>query len=67
MEKEESDETTTFHIVSQGLPLCRFSGEIPERWPTGHRFISLTQEENYDRVNCPLCRERLESRKKSPH
>lgn len=26
----------TIHILKYGLPLCRFSAEVPARWPNGH-------------------------------
>ena len=33
--------TTTVHVLFEGLPICRFTSELPDKWPAGHRWISI--------------------------
>lgn len=41
----------TIHILRHGLPFCRFSNEIPAKWPTGHVWTSVRAESS-----CEGCR-----------
>lgn len=40
------------HILQYGLPLCRFTPELPEGWPQGHRWVGLDER---NLATCPTC------------
>jgi hypothetical protein len=42
----------TVHVLLSGLPLCRFSIQMPVDWPPGHRWVSL---HNPEMANCEGC------------
>ena len=42
----------TVHLLDEGLPLCRFSTEVPGRWPHGHLW---TYVDDYENANCAAC------------
>lgn len=41
------------HILYHGFPLCRFSAEVPGKWPTGHKWVDLRER---DQATCPACK-----------
>lgn len=42
----------TVHALLEGLPLCRFSTDVPANWPKGHVSTDPSDETN---INCPAC------------
>jgi hypothetical protein len=40
------------HILLRGLPLCDFSHDVPQLWPTGHKWVSV---EDIHLATCPRC------------
>lgn len=45
------------HILMHGLPLCRFSTEVPRDWPRGHWWAGLNMRD-VPKVNCRVCLKR---------
>jgi len=41
------------HILTQGLPICGFSREIPCNWPIGHKWV---RPEGHSGATCGGCR-----------
>lgn len=48
------------HILSRGLPRCRFSTKVPRDWPKGHKWVS---DADADQATCQAC---LEEKKTVP-
>jgi len=47
----------TVHILHHGLPLCRFTVDLPEDWPAGHSWTDLSRARE---SNCRGCQTRHE-------
>lgn len=47
------------HVLFRGLPLCGRFKSVPAQWPSGHKWVSLTDRE---RATCAECRARCERR-----
>lgn len=47
----------TVHILRAGLPLCRFTFDVPRDWPEGHGW---THEWDKANANCGGCVSELE-------
>ena len=45
---------TTIHILRTGVSLCPLIG-VPGEWPEGHKWVSLYETEDLEKVNCGLC------------
>lgn len=41
------------HALHHGSALCRFSTEVPGKWPTGHQWVRISEP---DRITCDQCR-----------
>lgn len=46
------------HALRGGLPLCRFSDDVPRDWPEGHRWTDIA---DVDHVTCTECKTRAVS------
>jgi hypothetical protein len=42
----------TIHILFHGLPLCQFTKNVPECWPSGHSYVPYSSTA---KANCELC------------
>jgi hypothetical protein len=45
----------TVHALRGGLPLCRFSDDVPRDWPDGHRWTDVADVEH---ITCAECKRR---------
>lgn len=50
-EEKKKAKTDVTHILHEGLPICHFSQEVPEKWPPGHTWV----REGDENVNCEGC------------
>jgi hypothetical protein len=46
----------TVHALFQGFPLCRFTTQVPAKWPEGHRWVYPSDE---GLINCQGCKDAL--------
>lgn len=62
--KEESmpKPKTIIHLLSEGLPLCGFSNEIPSKWDAKHSWVDADCVRNDSWNYCPQCIEKTEKR-----
>jgi len=49
------------HVLRAGYPLCGFNLALPERWPSGHKWISCLDENAMQKTTCDDCRETLKA------
>jgi hypothetical protein len=49
--KDTTLEPEKVHILHEGLPLCRFTQDVPADWPQGHKWVSKTEPG----ANCQAC------------
>lgn len=47
------------HILDRGLPLCRFTTDVPGEWPDGHQWVGLDDTEP---ATCVACLKAVEQR-----
>lgn len=40
------------HVLHYGLPLCRFTTDLPIDWPHGHKWVGL---DDIGVATCPEC------------
>ena len=52
---------TKVHALLNGLPLCRFTYEVPAHWPSGHTWTDLA---DIDNITCSGCREKIHKDRK---
>lgn len=45
------------HVLRNGFPLCRFTNELPGRWPLDHRWTSWPAERE---ATCEGCQDALQ-------
>jgi hypothetical protein len=57
----------TIHILHGGLPLCRFSTEVPGNWPEGHQWVGLNVLSMSFPEGTRLCMRCAEESKKFPY
>jgi hypothetical protein len=43
------------HYLHYGLPLCRFTRNLPNEWPVGHTWVGITDANARNDVTCPGC------------
>ena len=58
-ESAQETKRVTLHVLHTGLPLCRFTGDIPRDWPEGHVWLGISMITEEDSVTCPGCRSAL--------
>lgn len=51
---------TVIHILFEGLSLCRFTTEVPGKWPEGHKWVSPV----HDAAEAATCRKCLSTFRK---
>jgi hypothetical protein len=48
------------HILHYGLPLCRFTTEVPSNWPPNAKWVALNDDKIVDQATCPRCKAQAE-------